>query len=165
VALRDGSVVVLRPIRGEDETGLMDLHLRLSPESSYQRFFAAVRQLPPDWAHTLAHVDYDRRMAVVAVDGDDRLIGVARYDHDPRTDEAEVAVVVEDRWQHRGLGGLLLRALFDHAHRHGIDRFRAYVLSSNQRMLDVFARLCEVRDRQREDGVTSLLLVPRPGVA
>src|SRR5262245_43096171 len=93
LVLRDGSVVRIRPIRPDDASRLQDLHSRLSVNTAYQRFFAIVRRLPPDWARTLATVDYRRRLAlVVEVEGDPggELIAVGRYDAIDHT-EAEVA--------------------------------------------------------------------------
>jgi RimJ/RimL family protein N-acetyltransferase len=155
--------VSLRPIRPEDEGALTALYARLSPQTSYQRFFTVMRRLPPDWAHILANVDYERRVAIVAVGPGDELIGVARYAYDPRADEAEIAIVVEDRWQGRGLGTRLLEELIEYAKRKGLRRFRAYVLADNVRMLKLIQRVARIRDRKLDSGVVSLLLGPADG--
>jgi RimJ/RimL family protein N-acetyltransferase len=162
VRLSDGTQVHLRPIRPEDEAALTALYDRLSPQTAYQRFFSVMRRLPPDWAHILANVDYDRRMAIVAVGEGNEVIGVARYAYDPRADEAEIAVVIEDRWQGRGLGKRLLGELIGYAAARGIRRLRAYVLADNVRMLGLLRRAAIILDRKRESGVVSLLLAP-PG--
>jgi len=161
VALKDGTRVTLRPIRSQDEAGLIALHARLGPETAYQRFFAALPRLPDDWAHFLANVDYERRMAIVAVHPGDELIAVARYDHDEAANEAEIAIVVQDRWQGRGLGTILMTELLGYAESRGIRRYRAYVLADNLRMLDLLLRVTRVLERRTERGVTSLLLAPR----
>ncbi len=161
VTLRDGATVTLRPIRAEDEPQLTALYARLSPETAYQRFFTVMTALPPDWARLLANVDYERRMALVAADPLERLVGVARYDYDEATGEAEIAIVVQDTWQGKGLGPVLLAELLDYAAAKGIRRFRAYVLADNRRMLDLLARLTEILERRIESGVASLLLQPR----
>jgi acetyltransferase len=162
VVLRDGVAVTLRPIRAEDEPELAALYARLSPETAYQRFFTVMRRLPPDWAHILATVDYDRRMAIVALGPSGELIGVARYAHDEQAHEAELAIVVQDQWQNRGLGTTLLGDLIAYAVEKGIGRFRAYVLAENRRMLDLLTRVTTVLERSIESGVISLLLGP-PG--
>jgi RimJ/RimL family protein N-acetyltransferase len=135
ISLTDGTRVALRPIRSDDESALTALYERLSPQTAYQRFFTVMRRLTPNWAHILANVDYDRRMAFVALGPGHELIGVARYAYDERVREAEIAVVIEDRWQGRGLGTLLLGELIDYAQGKGIATFRAYVLAENVRML------------------------------
>jgi RimJ/RimL family protein N-acetyltransferase len=164
VRLTDGAQVALRPIRAGDEAALTSFYERLSPQTAYQRFFAAMRRLPPDWARILVNVDYDRRMAIAAVGPGGELIGVARYAYDERADEAEIAVVVEDRWQGRGLGKLLLGELVGYAAAKGIRRLRAYVLADNVRMLELIRRGTRILERKLEAGVVSLLLAP-PGDA
>lgn len=163
VHLLDGAEVTLRPIRPEDQPALTALYERLSPETAYQRFFTVMRRLPPDWARILVSVDYVRRMAIVALDPDGALIGVARYVYDEPSREAEIAIVVEDRWQGRGLGTLLLRELLGYAAGKGISRFRAHVLADNGRMLDLLRRTTTILDRKLESGVVSLLLAPPGG--
>src|SRR5438105_1365699 len=143
---------------------LVALFDRLGRDTVYQRFFTAKKRLPPDWARRLATVDYGRRLALVAEhdagDGPE-LVGVARWDptDDPAT--AEVAVVVEDRWQNQGLGTALLADLLRTAGARGISRFRAWVLADNARMLRLLARVAEVRERHTRRGVTELLLTRR----
>jgi acetyltransferase len=160
IHLTDGTQFGLRPIRPDDEAALTALYERLSPQTAYQRFFTAMRRLPPDWAHILANVDYDRRMAIVAVDPAGELIGVARYMYDQRADEAEIAIVIEDRWQGRGLGKRLLAELIAYAAGRGIRRLRAYVLADNVRMLKLLRRVTVILERELDSGVLSLLLAP-----
>jgi RimJ/RimL family protein N-acetyltransferase len=162
VLLRDGSRVRLRPIEPADEAALTSLYARLSPETAYQRFFTVMRRLPPEWPRILANVDYDRRMAIVAVEPGVALVGVARYDHDPRTDEAEIALVVQDAWQGRGLGTALMAELLDYAEARGIRRFRAYVLADNHRMLRLIRELGRVVARSLDQGVVSLSFTRGP---
>jgi RimJ/RimL family protein N-acetyltransferase len=160
VVLTDGTQVTLHHIRPEDESALTALYERLSPQTAYQRFFTVMRRLPPDWTHILANVDYDRRMAIVAFGPGSELIGVARYVYDDRTQEAEIAIVIEDRWQGRGLGTRLLGELVGYAEGKGIRRFRAYVLADNLRMLKLIRRGTRILERKLESGVLSLLLAP-----
>jgi acetyltransferase len=119
-----------------------------------------MRRLPPDWAHILANVDDDRRMAIVALGPGNELIGVARCAYDDRTHEAEIAVVIEDRWQGRGLGTRLVTELIRYAEAQGLRRFRADVLADNWRMLKLIRRVATIRDRKLESGVVSFLLTP-----
>jgi RimJ/RimL family protein N-acetyltransferase len=154
--------VLLRPIRPDDAGALTALYDRLSPESAYQRFFTMMRRLPTEWARILANVDHDRRAAIVAVGPDGELVGVARYGWDAGSDEAEIAVVVQDAWQGRGLGRILLTALLAHADGRGITRFRAYILADNHRMLHLIGELGLVGERSLDQGVVSLRFTRRP---
>lgn len=166
ITLRDGARVRVRPIRPEDEAGLVSLYGRLSEHTAYQRFFAVMRRLPPDWAHFLANVDYRRRFALVAErldGGPSALIAVARYEPAGDPDVAEIALVVQDDWQERGLGTLLLGDLLRAAAANGITRLRAWVLADNRRMLDLLARVTDVTHRTIEQGVCRLDLRARAG--
>ena len=154
----------MRPIRPDDAPRLVALYEHLSGDTRYQRFFSTMRRLPPDWARFLAGVDYTRRFALVAeAPGDaETLIAVARYEPAGEPDTVEVAFVVQDAWQGRGLGTILFRALLEAAAGNGIRRFRAWVLAENRRMLGLIARLGEVQQRAFESGVIELTFVARP---
>ena len=167
VTLRDGARLRLRPIRPEDQDRLIEFYDRLSRHTAYQRFFTVMKRLPPNWAHLLANVDYERRLALLAEHGsheDPELVGVARYEPTGQADTAEIAFVIQDGWQNRGLGTLMLDALLAAAEARGIRRFRAYVLASNARMIDLLVRFTDVQERRVESGVTELLLARRPTV-
>jgi RimJ/RimL family protein N-acetyltransferase len=168
ITLPDGARLRLRPIRPEDQDRLIAFYDRLSRHTAYQRFFAVMKRLPPDWAHLLANVDYARRLALLAEHGppgDPELVGVARYEPTDQPDTAEIAFVIQDGWQNRGLGTLMLDALLAAAEARGIRRFRAWVLASNARMIDLLVRFTDVQERVTESGVTELLLTRRPAPA
>jgi RimJ/RimL family protein N-acetyltransferase len=163
VTLTDGSVVRIRPIRPDDAPSLQALHSRLSHESAYQRFFAIVRRLPPDWARALANVDYQRRLALVVEAGPGgELIGVGRYEPTNEQDTVEVAFVVQDSWQDRGLGTILFDAILRAAATRSYRRFRAYVLTDNKRMLDLISRFTRIEPRKTEQGVMDLVFTLAP---
>lgn len=140
VRLQSGQQVKIRPIQPEDALRLQKLFQRLSPESVFLRFLGTRKTLTNQDAQRLAHVDYDQRMAFVATlaDGPEEiLIAVARYSAIAGSDplEAEAAVIVEDSYQHQGLGTLMLERLSTYARQHGIQRFWAAVHHSNSRIL------------------------------
>jgi RimJ/RimL family protein N-acetyltransferase len=164
VTLKDGTRVHLRPIRPDDAPRLGALYERLSRYTAYQRFFTVMKRLPPDWALILATVDYRQRLALVVefetVAGFE-LIAVGRYEPTVEPDTVEVAFVVQDGWQNKGLGTILFQEVLRAATARGIRRFRAYVLADNRRMLDLIARFGNVTERKTEQGVTELLFAPR----
>ena len=137
VVLADGGTAHLRPIRPDDADRLVALHSRLSPESIRYRYFAPHPTLSPREVERFTHVDHDGRVALVAVLGDD-LLAVGRYDRIPGTDTAEVAFVVDDAHQRRGLAAVLLEHLAAIAAERDIRGFEADVLPDNLRMARVF---------------------------
>ena len=164
VVLHDGTAVWLRAIRPDDDTGLVALFHRLSERTIYQRFFAARHSLPPQWIHVLTHVDYRRRLAIVAELDDasgPRLIGVVRYDVAGTPEAAEIALVVEDAWQGHGLGTILLHAIMRAGEARGFRRFRVDVLAENRRMLRLLSRETEIVSRTTSHGVTEALVQGR----
>jgi RimJ/RimL family protein N-acetyltransferase len=154
----------LRLIRPDDEPRLIALYERLSQHTAYQRFFTAMRRLPIDWAHFLANVDYQTRLAIVVErhnpDGPE-VIAVARYEQTADPAVAEVAFVVQDGWQGKGLGRTLLLELLAAAAARGIQRFRAYVLADNHRMLRLLSRHTRILERRIDAGVADLLFEPQ----
>ncbi|MGK2957049.1 MAG: bifunctional acetate--CoA ligase family protein/GNAT family N-acetyltransferase [Acidimicrobiales bacterium] len=152
VVLVDGGTVFVRPITPDDADRLVSLHNRLSAETIRYRFFSPRPRLSARDVERFTVVDHDDRVALVALLGDD-MIAVARYDRLPGTDEAEVAFVVEDKHQGRGLGTLLLEHLAAAARERGINRFVAETLPDNHPMIGVFRSAgWEVRTRF-EDGL------------
>jgi RimJ/RimL family protein N-acetyltransferase len=163
IALKDGSLVHIRPIRPDDAPRLQELHTRLSQQTAYQRFFTIVKRLTSGWAQILATVDYQRRLAlVVEAPGGADLIAVGRYDALDEKDTVEIAFVVQDAWQNRGLGTILFDEILRAAAARSYRRFRAYVLADNRRMLDLITRFTRVESRKTEQSVTELVFTLRP---
>lgn len=137
--LRDGVVVMVRPIRDDDVQRLRTFHLNLSSRTLYLRFGHLLVEFPDALAAWLTYVDGDQRMAFVATDTADdvasltqEIIAVARYEH-VRPLVAEVAEVVADRWQGRGLGPQLVYRLAMYARHRGYTTFIGYMRSTNER--------------------------------
>ena len=154
VALRDGRPVRLRPINPDDSDRLAAFHRSLSNETVYFRFFAPYPELSERDLHRFTHVDHDDRVALVATVGGE-IVAVARYDRiDPS--DAEVAFVVRDDHQGRGLGSVMLEHLAVAARERGVKRFIAEVLPNNRRMLSTFEEAGYHPARHMDDGVVSL---------
>lgn len=140
--LGDGSVVTVRPVTGADRPGLMELNHQASERSRRMRFFASGAQLGEQYTKHLVEAT-DGHLAVVA-ERCGELIGVASAEPvgarpvAPAVFEAEVGLLVSDRWQHTGVGTLLLEHLSAAARAAGIMRFSAVVLTENADMFDVF---------------------------
>jgi acetyl coenzyme A synthetase (ADP forming)-like protein len=161
VILSDGGTVHVRPLRTDDADRLVAFHATLSDETVYLRFFSPKPTLTPAEVDRFTHVDYDNRVALVAELGG-RLLAIARYDREPGTNSAEVAFVVTDEQQGRGIGTALLEHLAAAARERGITRFVAQTLAHNQHMLRVF-RAAGFTERTRvEDGVVYVELLIEP---
>jgi GNAT superfamily N-acetyltransferase len=135
--LRDGTLVLVRPIRPEDKSLLLDGFQRLSDESRIRRFMAPIRQLSEAQLRYLTEIDYVDHFAWVALLADQPAfgIGVGRYIRLADVpDVAEVAITVVDDYQGKGLGTLLLGILTGTARIAGITKFRAFVMEDNQTM-------------------------------
>ena len=144
--------IEIRPMHRTDGGRLMRFHRRLSAETTRLRFFTFHPELSAAELHRFTHVDHHDREAVVAVQGDE-IIAVGRYDHDPGSDDAEVAFVVEDAWQGTGVGHRLFDELALRARAEGIERLTAQTLAENRRMLMLFHH-CGYPVRHRfDDGV------------
>lgn len=139
VVLADGDVAHLRPIRPDDGDRLVEFHEHLSTESIRRRFFTVRPHLRPKEVEHFTNVDYRGRLALVVESGG-RFCAVARYERERETDRAEVAFVVTDAVQGKGIGTLLLEHLAAAARRRGIGHFVAQTLGNNHAMVDVFAR-------------------------
>jgi acetyl coenzyme A synthetase (ADP forming)-like protein len=161
VVLVDGGTAHVRPITPADGPGLVAFHERLSPDTVYSRFFSAKPTLSDAEVEHFTHVDYDSRVALVAELGD-RLVGVARYDRLPGERTAEVAFVVADEHQGRGIGTVLLEHLAAAARERGINRFVAETLPGNRRMLEVFAAAGYEERTRHFDGVVQVELAIEP---
>ena len=135
----DGTGYGVRPIRPEDGTQLAAFHQLLSTRSSYLRFFTFHPELSIAEIERFTNVDYDDRLALV-VECEGQLVAVGRYDRLPNSTEAEVAFVVTDEFQHRGLAMLLLDDLAGAALSRGITSFVASTLAENRAMRSVFSR-------------------------
>lgn len=151
VELDDGSHVTIRGIQAADAYRLLRMFDRLSPESIYHRFFSPMPRPRRAALLHLAGLDNQLHEAMVAeVDGE--IVGVARYDGRAGEDDAEVAVIVEDAWQGRGLGTHLLNHLGRVAARRGLVAFRAVVLGENRRALPFLRRLSPEADVRFDGG-------------
>ena len=137
VALVDGGVVSIRPITVDDGDRLVAFHSQLSAETVYRRFFAPKPRLSRRAVEHLVDVDQVDRVALVATLRGE-LVAVARYDRLDDGGSAEVAFVVRDDHQGRGLGSVLLEHLIAAAAERGVRRFVAEVLPGNRRMVATF---------------------------
>jgi len=144
VRSRDGVELWVRPIAETDRDALDVFVRELSDESRYRRFLRSLKQLAASELTHLCELDHVDAEALIALDSDGGIVGVARYFRlADRPTAAEVAVTVADEWQHRGVGTLLLRRLVVLAETHGIEHFVATCLATNADMILLLRELDE----------------------
>ncbi|MFE3942527.1 GNAT family N-acetyltransferase [Streptomyces sp. NPDC059118] len=169
VVLRDGGTARIRPITTDDAERLVSFYEQVSDESKYYRFFAPYPRLSDRDVHRFTHHDYvDRVGLAVTVGGE--FIATVRYDRiDERgrpasapADEAEVAFLVQDAHQGRGVASALLEHIAAVARERGIRRFAAEVLPANNKMIKVFRDAGYTQQRSFEDGSVHLTLDLEP---
>lgn len=155
LVLADGTYVSVREIKPQDAPALQRLVGRLSERTIQLRYFGPMKELSDKKAHHFAEVDGVNRYALVALDPEDEeeIVAVVRYDREIGTDQAEYAALVEDRFQGRGLGIGLTRALIEAARERGIKNFEALVMPQNRDMIRLLRNL-DLPERVRwESGV------------
>jgi acyl-CoA hydrolase len=156
--LRTGEQILVRPARLSDEEPLRDMFYRLTDESTYKRFLGYKRYHPHDEMQKLVDLDYHANMAFVAETMGDspRIIAVCRHDVDPATSLADIAFVVVDEWQNKGVGTVLMSRMTDVARERGLAGFSADVLTTNYGMLGIFHKSGLFVHTEREGNVYHL---------
>ncbi|MFE4968483.1 GNAT family N-acetyltransferase [Streptomyces sp. NPDC056660] len=163
VVLRDGGTARVRPITVDDADRLVSFYEQVSAESKYYRFFAPYPKLSAKDVHRFTHHDFVDRVGLAATIGGE-FIATVRYDRigadgmpaSAPADEAEVAFLVQDAHQGRGVASALLEHIAAVARERGIRRFAAEVLPANSKMIKVFTDAGYTQQRSFEDGVVRL---------
>lgn len=143
IELQDGTNVMFRPIKPEDEPMWIDMLASCSKESIYSRFRYFFQWASHEVAARYCYIDYDREIAIVAElgEGDSKkLIGVGRLIADPDHETVEYAILITDAWQNKDLGGMLTDYCFEIAKKWGLKKIVAQTTSDNKRMISVFEK-------------------------
>jgi RimJ/RimL family protein N-acetyltransferase len=157
VVLPDGTTVELTPMLPTDGDRLLEFHHGLTPDTVRRRFFSLHPQLSADELHRFTHVDHVDREAIIAV-SDDQIVAVGRFDRIGGGPAAELAFVVADSWQGRGLGTALLSRLVARAREVGLTRLVAQTLADNRPMRAVFRQAGLPHSERLEGGVVDVTL-------
>jgi acetyltransferase len=160
--MRDGTPVIIRPIRPEDEPLMVKFHESLSERSVYMRYFHAMnltRRTAHDRLTRICFIDYDREMALVAErenpeTGEPEILGVARLSRNRAfPDEAEFAILINDHFQGQGLGTILLEKLLEVGRAEGLRRITAQILYENRAMQHLSKKFGFHLQHDPEEGV------------
>ncbi|TAL16738.1 bifunctional acyl-CoA synthetase/GNAT family N-acetyltransferase [bacterium] len=139
-----GIAVIIRPIRPEDEPAVKEMLDTLSAENLYFRFFQQIKELGHARLAGFCQVDYDREIALVAVEeppGKERILGMCHLKMHPGREYAELAVVIGERWQKQGLGRKLVSAGIAIAKEKGVGKITGAILPGNEGMLHLAKKL------------------------
>ncbi len=161
-AMKDGTRLTIRPIRPEDEPRMIEFHHKLSDRSVYLRYFQPLK-LTQRTAHErltrICFIDYDREMALVAemelADGTNEIIAVGRLSKLHGFSEAEIAVLVRDEFQHKGLGTELVSRLMKVAQDEKLKAVSSTMLGINREMRAICNRLGFKLAMDMEDDVVN----------
>ena len=141
---KDGSLISIRPIRSDDAPLLVELFNRLSKDTIFFRFLDDLKSLPPDWLQDFTRIDYAQDVAMVAakeIESRERILGVCRIMRKPGSTRGEIAAVVDDQWQGKGIGKILLQHSIHIAKELGIRVLWGIVSSENKRLLAMAEKL------------------------
>jgi acetyltransferase len=158
--LSDGTEVLLRPIRPEDEPLEREFLSTLSDESRRTRFFSAFKNISHNWLIMFCNIDYDRHIAMVAEikeNEERKIIGVVRLILNPDYNSGEVAALVHDSFQRRGLGQILMETVIKIARWKGVHEIYGEVLTDNDKMLGLCRKL-GYSTKWLPGGITSITL-------
>jgi acyl-CoA hydrolase/RimJ/RimL family protein N-acetyltransferase len=139
--LRDGTEIFFRPIKPVDESALSEMLYSLSEHSVRTRYMTRTMAFPHEKVQQLTNIEYKDDLAIVGVVpgvGGENIVAIAQYYLDPKTHAAEVAFLVQDEWQQKGMGTFLLEYITTVAKQRGVKRFYAKVLPDNRPMLAIF---------------------------
>ena len=157
----DGRRIFVRPVKPEDAPLFTALFKTLSPTTIYYRFFGALKELNPEMLARFTQIDYDREIALVAIDEDsetDCMLGVARIIGDADGKTGEFAVLVGDAWQGKGIGSNLLEKCLSIAEKQGFESVHGIVLHENRNMLALGKKLGFDIKREPDSGDNELVI-------
>jgi acetyltransferase len=165
-ALRDGSTILMRPIRPEDEDAQQRLMARMTPEDIRLRFFRYITTFEHVEMARLTQIDYDREMAFIATvtgaDGQPETLGVVRTITDADNDDAEFSVLVRSDLKGQGLGRVLMDKMIRYCRDRGTRTMTGQILAENTGMLRLARKLGFERCASEDDDVVAMRLVLNP---
>ncbi|WP_199101956.1 bifunctional acetate--CoA ligase family protein/GNAT family N-acetyltransferase [Aquitalea sp. ASV11] len=158
--LNDGMKVTIRPVRPEDAEMQQEFVRMLSDESRYNRYMSSIKQLSQTMLVRFTQLDYDREMALAMTcetENGEEQQAVARFITDPDNEGCEFALEVADKWQGKGIGYILMNALFDAAREQGLTVMRGEVLAGNKGMLKLMHKLGFTVETHPEDRALTIV--------
>ncbi|MBW2050991.1 MAG: GNAT family N-acetyltransferase [Deltaproteobacteria bacterium] len=140
---KDNTTLRFRAIKPSDEDGMRKLFYRFSDESVYYRYFSPIKTMPHAEMQEYVNIDYSNTMSIIGLlgaEGDGKIVAEARYVRNRNRPYADVAFIVDEAFQGKGVASFMYEMLIQIARRHGIEGFTADVLGTNRKMLRVFEK-------------------------
>jgi acetyltransferase len=160
--LADGTDVLLRPVRPEDEPLEHEMLTSLSPKTIKERFFQPIKQITHEMHVRMCNIDYEREIAIVAEvreGGRKRIVGTGRLIMEPDLKRGEFAVIVHDEFQGQGLGYKLVDTVIGIGHEKGLEEIYGFVLSENSVMLNMCRKMgCSIEPTEEDPEITKVSL-------
>jgi RimJ/RimL family protein N-acetyltransferase len=151
--------ILLRPVKISDEPLLKEFFYSLSDDSMYRRFISTRMDMPHNRLQQFVAIDYTKEMiilATISTDGKESILGMAQYLIDSVSNMAEIAFVVRDEYQNRGIGTELLSSITHIAKKNGLHGFTAALLMNNKHMLHLFEKAGFNIEKKSESGMYEL---------
>lgn len=148
---RDDLEVLYRPIHPDDDDKILEFYYSLSRETIYFRFFSGRKNVPKSRIRDYTHIDYEQNFALV-VEYENKIIGIGHYIITDTPETAEMAVVMHDDWQRRGIGTHFLRYIISIAKERGIKHITATVLLENYKIMKTIEKLGFKFSKKLEEG-------------
>ena len=164
LALRDGTAILVRPVRPEDEPLYAPFFAKVTGQDLRLRFFAPIKEFGHAFIARLTQIDYARAMAFIAIEAaSGQMLGVVRLHANANYDSGEYAILIRSDLKGGGLGWLLMQMIIDYARAEGLQTIEGQVLSENTGMLAMCRELGFhiAADPQEPDTCLATLTVPR----
>jgi RimJ/RimL family protein N-acetyltransferase len=160
----NGQEIFLRPVKMSDEPLIKEFFYDLSDKSMYRRFLSVRKDMPHERLQEFVILNYMKELVILATIGgesDEKIVGVSQYGIDENTHTAEVAFVVRDDYQSKGIGQELLKYITYLAKKNGLLGFTAEVLVENTPMLKLFEKMGFIIEKRSSSGVYEMKMLFR----
>jgi acetyltransferase len=160
--LRDGTKVILRSIKPEDEMMWLEMFRSFSDKSVWNRFFNVIQETPHEFRVRYCNIDYDKEIAIIAElqeKNGSKMLGVVRFTFDSDMKKGELAFIVVDRWQNLGLGTMMVEHMISILKQKKVETLYSFILPNNYGSIRFLKRLnftMHYSDREQVKAVLNL---------
>jgi acetyltransferase len=158
--LKHGTNILLRSIKPEDELLWLEMFNNFSESSVWNRFFNVVKDPSHQFRARFCNINYENEIAIVAISKDEnKMLGVVRFTLDVDKKSGELAFIVADPWQGKGLGTMMVQHLINICRTKNIKTIYSFILPNNYGAIRFLNTLGFKPDYSREDFVKAFLQI------